>query len=210
MQSTPPQQNQGFINDNPPAPKSVSSNRAYQTDELDDARLAVLQDLGETVPQITLKDFMEHVAPRQPDFDLEGTLKTLRKGPKPTLSPQSGRWAAFEKEVPANQTDHEDAVFKPLVTIGKKVVKAIIANSPSKNESTAELTHNPTFTPFSERTNATKPDGYFLLRERSHPDGSAWADIALLCEYKKHSSDADIYDVSRSYFEKWRCAYRSP
>jgi hypothetical protein len=76
-----------------------------------------------------LENFMDFLAPPQPDFDIDATMKTLNSDP--AVITASGWWTAFDKE-PTSQSSREDAVFKPLPDIFKKVVDAIIMNSNSK------------------------------------------------------------------------------
>ena len=72
---------------------------------------------------------MDFLAPPEPDFNIDVTMKTLNSDP--AVITASGQWTAFDKE-PTSQSGQEDAVFKPLPDIFKKVVDVIITNSNSK------------------------------------------------------------------------------
>jgi hypothetical protein len=58
--------------------KKVHSSRSYQNGLLDDARLAVLEDLGSRIPEITLQVFIDFLAPPQPSFNIEATMEMLK------------------------------------------------------------------------------------------------------------------------------------
>ena len=153
---------------------------------------SVVDDLDFSVPQITFKDFLEFLAPPQPTFNLELTMKSLEKG---ILS--SGRWSAFEQG-PKYQQKTEDAVFLPIGDIFNEVVDAIIANSELTTTSMlVKFLHRPTLPPRSSASrNVTRPDGYLVLKERAQEKNISWADISLSCEYKRNDGEADLYDVS--------------
>jgi len=112
---------------------------------------------------------MDFLAPPQPDFDLNATMKLLKSGSSRILT-TSRRWTAFDKE-PKDQVGQEDAVFQPLPDIFKKVVDAIIANSKlKKDHCIIDFLQNPNMEPKSaDRHNATRPDGYLLVKDRVQP-----------------------------------------
>jgi hypothetical protein len=162
---------------------------------LEEAKLAVLEDLGPDIPQITVQAFMDFLAPPQPEFDLEATMETLKaRGILTAL----GRWKAFNTE-PKRQTGGEDAIFKPMEDIFNGVVDAIIANSNSKltaDNCSVDFLQNPYMAPEStHRHNATKPDGYILVKDRLKSKSVSWVDIVLSCEYKRKGGVDDFVDV---------------
>jgi hypothetical protein len=173
----------------------VHYNRNYQSDMIDEARRAVVEDLGGSIPQVPLKDFIAHLAPPQPDFDLEVTVAALKADPEGIL-PYSNRWKSFDTE-PKDQGDKEDTIYKPLTDIFNKIVDTIISNSKlTKDDSLIEFLQNPAMAPTSnERHNKTRPDGYFVLKDREKGDIS-WADVLLSCEYKRKNRLEDLDDVS--------------
>jgi hypothetical protein len=111
---------------------------------------------------------MDFLAPPQPDFNIEATMKMLKSNP--AVITASGWWTVFDKE-PTDQSGREDAVFKPLPDIFKKVVDAIIANLSSKlneHDCSIDFLQNPNMALMSaDRHNATRPDGYMALKSRS-------------------------------------------
>jgi hypothetical protein len=194
---SPPRQHVSLTHESSVHAKKVHSSRSYQNGLLEDARLAVLEDLGSRIPEISPQTFMDFLAPPQPDFDIEATMKTLKSDP--AVLTASGRWTAFDKE-PTDQYGREDAVFKPLPDIFKKVVDAIIANSNSKltkRDCSVDFLQNPNMAPMSaDRHNATRPDGYMVLKSRSQQGTISWANVVLSCEYKQNGGVEDLDDVS--------------
>jgi hypothetical protein len=171
---------------------------------LEDARLAVLQDLGSFVPMIPFHTFLDYLAPPQPEFDFKATMQSLKSGPQPSLTP-SNRWSKFAK-APKESQGSEDGVFSPITEIFAKVVVAIVANSGGKLEEenrTVDFLQNPSLAPTSaERRNESRPDGYLVLKNRNKEmskDGKKedilWVDIALSCEYKRKDGVDDLDDV---------------
>lgn len=111
-----------------------------------DLRLAVLEDLGENVPEISFEDFLDHLAPSQTKFDLDGTLKQLKAD---RVLSTTGQWTRFQNE-PKNRTGGENGVFSALIDIFDKTVDAVIATSdPRKDRSscTVDFVQNPTPAP---------------------------------------------------------------
>lgn len=173
---------------------------SYQNYRTDDARRAVLEDLGATIPQVSLQDFIAHLAPPQPHFDLEATIEALKADPEGLLPPDS-RWKGFDVD-PKDQNGTEDTIFQPLPEIFNKVVEKITANSALATDNClVEFLHNPTMAPTSvERHNMTRPDGYLVLKDRDKKLVS-WADVLLSCEYKpkdgpKYLDDVRIHEIT--------------
>lgn len=195
---SPPKQHTTLSHESPVHAKKVHSSRSYQNGLLDDARLAVLEDLGSRIPEITLQAFIDFLAPPQPAFNIEATMEMLKSDREGILA-ASGRWTAYEKE-PKDQTGKEDAIFKPMPDIFKKVVDAIIANSSfnlTSPDCSTDFLQNPTMAPMSaDRHNATRPDGYLLVKDRIQRETVSWADVVLSCEYKCKDGNEQLDDVS--------------
>jgi hypothetical protein len=193
---SPPRQQVLPTSESPVHAKKVHSSRSYQHGLLEDARLAVLEDLGTSIPEIPLKTFMDSLAPPLPTFDLYATMKKLELADIPILT-ASGRWTAFDKE-PKDQDGREDIVFKPIENIFKKVVDAIMATSHLTEEGCLiDFSQNPNMAPKSaDRHNATRPDGYLLIKDRLQPGTVSWADVVLSCEYKLKDGAEELDDVS--------------
>ena len=156
----------------------------------------MLEDLGATIPQVSLQDFIAHLAPPQPHFDLEATVRALDADPEGLLPPDS-RWKAFDVD-PKDQNGTEDTIFQPLPEIFNKVVEKITANSMlAADNCLVEFLHNPTMAPTSiERHNMTRPDGYLVLKDGGNGKLVSWADVLLSCEYKRKDGPEDLDDVS--------------
>ena len=167
--------------------------------------MAVLLDLGSYIPMITFMDFLEYLAPPQPNFDLGATMQSLKSGAKPALTP-SNRWSMFHN-VPKGSRK-EDKFFSPIPEIFSEleVVATIVANSLGELKEeyrTIDFLQNPSRAPTSaaERRNESRPDGYFVLKHRDKvmlPDETEdihWADIALSCEYKLEDGGNELDDV---------------
>ncbi|KAF9507779.1 hypothetical protein BS47DRAFT_1385014 [Hydnum rufescens UP504] len=124
-------------------------------------------------------------------------MNALKSTPGGILS-ASGRWETFSKE-PKDQSGGEEAVFKPITNIFDNIVTAIITTSELTTDNcSVEIVQNPSRAPTSaERYNATRPDGYLLLKDRSDRAGVSWADIALSCEYKRGDGTNDLDDDVR-------------
>ena len=202
---TPPPQPTHITPDSPPVVKNVHSNFFYQRDILADARLAVLQDLGGYIPMIPLQKFLDFLTPPCPHgFNLAATMQSLKSGSAPVLTSEN-RWSMF-LDTPKDIKASEDEIFKAMPEIFKKVMLAIIANSGGQLndlERTIDFLQNPTRSPSSAvRRNESRPDGYFVLRNRdkkTSKDGKGedilWSDIALSCEYKRGDGSDDLNDV---------------
>ena len=197
--------------DSPPQVKRVHTSSSYQYDYLEKARDAVLDDLGPTMPMVSFEEFLLYLAPPQPSFDLDFAmdfLKSRSDGSEPVLTPQN-QWTKF-LEVPKASKEKEAIVFDPLPEIFTKVAAAIMNYSGrgfAEQGPTIDFLQNPSQAPKStERYNESRPDGYFVLKDRikvmSEKDRSRehiqWADIALSCEYKQKDREDDLYDV-RTY-----------
>jgi hypothetical protein len=193
---SPPRQQVPLTYESPVHAKKVHSSRSYQYGLLEDARLVVLEDLGSKIPEINLKTFMDFLAPPLPAFDLDAAMKMLKSPDSQILTP-SGRWTAFDK-VPKDQDGREDVVFKPIVNIFKKVTDVISATSHlTQVDSLIHFAQNPNMTPKSaDRHNATRPDGYLLVKDRLQPGTVSWADVVLSCEYKLEDGAEELDDVS--------------
>jgi hypothetical protein len=193
---SPPRQQVTLSYESPVRAKHVHSNPSYQNDLLEDARLAVLADPGSCIPEIPFQTFMDHLAPPQPEFDIEATMKSLKSS---SILTALDRWAVFDKS-PKDQDCPEDIAFKPIPDIFKKVVDAIILNSQTKltkENCSIDFLQNPNRAPTSaERYNGSRPDGYMLVNDRVNPEVVSWSDVVLSCEYKRKDGDEELDDVS--------------
>ena|ERR1700734_3359086 len=87
-----------------------------------------------------------------------------------------------------------------MSNIFRKVVAAVIKNSPSNltdKSCSIDFLQNPTLAPKSaERHNASRLDGYMLVKGRLQAETLSWADVVLSCEYKRQEGDEDLDDVT--------------
>jgi hypothetical protein len=115
----------------------------------------------------SLQAFLDYLAPPQPDFDLNATMRSLKFGPEPALT-SSNRWTKFSN-VPKNPQGSEDIALSPMPEIFTKVVAAIVANSRGKvteENRAVDFLQNPSQVPISaERDDESRPDGYFVLKQ---------------------------------------------
>ena len=190
------------ISDSPVRVKSVHSSHSYQSDRLEEARLAVLQDLGSCIPELSYEIFLKHLAPQlHKIIDLRATMQSLKLGSEPILT-SSDQWSKFSK-APKDSQGSEDTIYSLIPEIFNKVVDVIVANSDGKLKSTVDFLQNPTRAPTSaERYNESRPDGYLVLKDRTTKrtkDGKnediLWADVALSCEYKRKDGVDELDDV---------------
>ena len=148
---------------------------------------------------IPFQTFLDYLAPPQPDFDLNATMRSLKLGPGPVFT-SSNRWSKFS-EPPMDPQGPEDGIFSPMPEIFTKVVVAIVANSGGKlkeDKRTVDFLQNPSRAPTSaERDDSSRPDGYLVLKDgiRGKKEDILWADIVLSCEYKSNDEDDDLDDV---------------
>lgn len=149
---------------------------------------------------IPFKAFLDYLAPPRPDFDLNSTMQSLKSGSDPAFT-SSNRWSKDPKDFQGS----EDSVFSSIPEIFTKVVAAIVENSRGKlseENRTVDFLQNPNQAPTSaERHNESRPDGYFVLKDRDklvskdEDEVINWADIALSCEYKLNDGHGDLDDV---------------
>jgi hypothetical protein len=177
--------------------KSVHSDFSCQSDNLDEARHAVLQDLGSSIPEISFEDFLDYLAPPLPAFDIKKTMALLESGPNPTIISKSKRWSGFPKN-PKDSGSVEIETFSPMLDIFSDIVAAIEKTAKKKADRTVDFLQLPHRAPvsLSERRNKTKPDGYLVLKNRNKGASDIfWVDIVLSCEYKLNDSKDDLSDV---------------
>ena len=93
ISQSPPRQQGSISHKSPVYAKKVHSSRSYQSGLLEDPRFAVLEDLGSSIPEVSLQDFMQFLVPPQPQFDVVATMNMLKSD---VILSTSGQWMAFE------------------------------------------------------------------------------------------------------------------
>lgn len=166
--------------------------------ETETARTAVLADLGPAIPEVELDAFFQHAWPALPgeieaDFaNIARAAKMCSNDTNDNSAYNNSRWTAFLTN-PAKSTKTENSVFEALVKIA--VVIAAAADRFS-DKRVSMFSNNPNNIPSSKwRDNASRPDGYFILKARNTTEPH-WMDIVATGEYKKANDVSDINDVS--------------
>jgi hypothetical protein len=196
ISQSPPRQQGSISHESPVYAKKVHSSRSYKSGLLKDTRFAVLKDLGSSIPEVSLQDFLKFLAPPQPQFNVVATINMLKSD---TIISASGRWTAFNNE-PKDQRVTENDVFNLISNIFEKVVDAIIKHSDTDLTEDCCLINflqNPNGTlKLEDRHNSSRPDGYLLVKDRLDKHAVSWADVVLSCEYKKQGGNEQLDDVS--------------
>jgi hypothetical protein len=175
----------------PPVVKRTSG-EAYRASSLEDAGTLVLNNLGDSVPEVPLSFFLQHVAPAS----LIDTVKVKEGLVEKKAFTKSGRWKGYSKD-PSKMSGGEAKIFESLQQAIQTVIdtcRSIYAGQTTP----LNYVNNPNTVPFSERSNTGRPDGYFVRPKTQH-DGSLrdhWDDIFGPAEYKKGFGKADVVDVS--------------
>ncbi|KAI0922904.1 hypothetical protein AcV5_009769 [Taiwanofungus camphoratus] len=183
----------------------MTSTASYVTGNLDQGRTALLIDIGESVPQISIESFLNNILPPLPEeVDVDEVIAKLKKQGHIT---RSNRWRAFTVD-PRHSRLTEDKAFDPLKEISNAIVKATAKLT--RADYVLELQNNPNVIPSSyTRSSKTRPDGCLILRRRG--DAIRWADIGLSCEYKKLTSKKEEYDnVSKVIWSMHHCMRDDP
>ncbi|KAI0942787.1 hypothetical protein AcV7_010360 [Taiwanofungus camphoratus] len=182
-----------------------TSTASYVTGNLNQGRTALLIDIGESVPQISIESFLNNILPPLPEeVDVDEVIAKLKKQGHIT---RSNRWRAFTVD-PRHSRLTEDKAFDPLKEISNAIVKATAKLT--RADYVLELQNNPNVIPSSyTRSSKTRPDGCLILRRRG--DAIRWADIGLSCEYKKLTSKKEEYDnVSKVIWSMHHCMRDDP
>jgi len=136
-----------------------SWSKSYQSGILDNGRMAVLEELGSYIPEVSVEDFIHDYLPTI-DVDIDEIFNKLLEDRHIT---KEGAWSSFTND-PAKFKTGETVVFKPF-----KGILDIIAEYISEDldlTPTLEFVDNPSRAPFAERGNRTRPDGYGRLRDK--------------------------------------------
>jgi hypothetical protein len=166
-----------------------TSGVGYRSGDFEEGRVA---DLGPTIPQVSFQSFLSILLPST--YDVPKTIRKLEQGGHIL----QGRWAVFPVD-PAQSASLEDATFAPLQGLFWSIIKCH-----SNLKSVVTFVHNPYLTPWFERSNQTRPDGYFILKDPSPPTAEAkgkatgrkvredevlvkWDNIVMSAEFEKDS-----------------------
>ncbi len=145
-----------------PSKHRVMSSSSYRTGSIEEQRSAIIEDLGGEVEEVTLDYFFDHILPSLPnDVEVAKVVDSLKN----TGHIVTGKWAAFERN-PSEDDRHEIVVFQPLVQVFDSIITAATPLLGGAKQ-TLELKLNPKNPPYSERNRQLKPDGIFLLINRT-------------------------------------------
>lgn len=160
------------------------------------ARLAVVDDLGHSLEQVELSYFEENVLLPLPEgLDVAMVVAKL----KCLKVICGGRWRAYSTN-PKDSDTSEDSTFSCLVIVTNAILSAAKETFPGA-EPRIEYRNRPKneiFTVY--ETIPSQPDGYFVLSdcpirsdERLH-----WFEVAVPAEYKLFDTDSECLDVGVS------------
>ncbi|KIP06495.1 hypothetical protein PHLGIDRAFT_118886 [Phlebiopsis gigantea 11061_1 CR5-6] len=141
-------------------------------------RSAVFACAGLTVPQVDISRFFTYLLPHSGPITA-GKFDAICED---VLASQydNGRWISFEEDPAQGKKEHLG--FGGLVKIAQAVESTV--RTKFSLEPTAVLDSAPDNVPGSKRrSDTTRPDGYFILRERQCTEPH-WIDIAFPAEYK--------------------------
>jgi hypothetical protein len=166
------------------------------------SRKAVMEDLHR-IPVTEIDDMLAAMFPQVDSALSQAVVEKLKL--RGDINAR-GRWKAFDVE-PSKQTGTEDNVYnKGLLDTFHQITSA--AGSLLTNiRVPMTLKVSGSKTPRSDRTNTSRPDGYFHLQSSTiplqdyralklGPDQTHWADIVCPMEFKKIDDKANRYDVS--------------
>jgi hypothetical protein len=202
MPHTPPSNSslQAVLNpDTIVVPKQTSSG-AYLRGGLQMRRDAVMDDLGSSVPEVSVEFFFKSAAPQVQAIDTAALkAKLVHSG-----HIANNRWDVFKKD-PTDANVHEDMAFNPF---GKVIEQIVEYSGLYPSDKQLDFVQNPHQAPHSERSNSTRPDSFLVRRLRNSQtprrSGSEeqdispnilWDDIAVSGEYKKKAGDKELDDV---------------
>jgi hypothetical protein len=165
------------------------------------SRKAVMEDLHR-IPVANIDDMLTAMFSGVDSAFSDVVVNTLKSN---GAINSKGRWRAFDVQ-PSEQTQDDDTVYNNGLC---NIFDSIIPTA----KSLGRVPHVPmtlkvagTKTPRSERSNKSKPDGYFHLLSSKvpsqdymnlelGPDHTHWADIVCPMEFKKADDEINRYDV---------------
>ncbi|KAJ7604110.1 hypothetical protein DFH06DRAFT_1310675 [Mycena polygramma] len=209
LQKTPPPKpsNKRKLPADTPRKPPLASNVDYLSDNLDKRRDAVLKEIGEFIPEVSAAAFfLDSLLPPISPGDIDKVETSLRRGGHLL---KSGGWKAFPK-APSGMTEREDAVFAPLDTIWKNVVKFASRENVLDQSPTLDFGQYPNNTPVSDGDDLARPDGWCALADQETIQmlkklGIAYSHYSnvVLWEFKKNSTERDKFDNIRKVV--WSC-----
>jgi hypothetical protein len=164
----------------------VKSQPGFTGGTLEDARTAMLGDLGLWIPQVPIEFMMDHILP-----PIHCNVNTVKRKLEGSGCIVGERWASFEKD-PTKSTSNENNTFKVLEGIFEDIIHHargdiggddqrsggeagegtsdgddgngnMPGDSKNRRATPSHAFHNnPDRSPYSERHSGSRPDGYFI------------------------------------------------
>ncbi|KAL5520234.1 hypothetical protein ACEPAG_9447 [Sanghuangporus baumii] len=153
-----------LVKDTPAIVRSIFS-PDYQDGDVESMRDSVIRDLGPTIPEVSLDQFVDNFLPRLQDgIDIAAVVSLLE---------QENIFSARDKVLedfrvsPSKQQAHEDKVFYPLAAICESICRLALASVPQlRGHRNFLLAVLPYYTPTSERNSSTRPDALLYCKDK--------------------------------------------
>lgn len=169
---------------------------------------AASADDFQRVSCISLDDFLETVIPQSYKTrfpSLDDITERLKNGSEPALD-HRGHWTKFP-DSPEKSDAGEVEHFK----LPEDVVSAISNAASLAVPSSLEYLNNGSRTPENlHRDNSSRPDGFFVLKERPLPSPASeakqtipvrWEDVAVVAEFKQRFTSSGVIEVGGFDFD---------
>ncbi|KJA23921.1 hypothetical protein HYPSUDRAFT_86460 [Hypholoma sublateritium FD-334 SS-4] len=184
--------------DDTPLKRDLSSSGVFIYGDLDEQKAAVIQALGNQIPEVDLEFMLSNILPIS-SVDQQGTLDALKA--QGHWSENSG-WQEFGGVPPKKTVGREPLVFARMRAINTQILANAKFSTGFIPLRTLELRDSPDSAPESDTDVATRPDACGLLetfipihtnswQKPDSPSSSRllhWFDIAYSLEYKKDDS----------------------
>ncbi|EKM53940.1 uncharacterized protein PHACADRAFT_209774, partial [Phanerochaete carnosa HHB-10118-sp] len=181
-------------------PRSQPSSYTPTNAPLSELRNALLQDLDEAVPLVSVEFFQDSLLPDLPlNVDVDAVINRLAR--RETYS--KGRWKywpqdpAVSDKTPEGVVTNEDVVFAHIATLSNDVKEACVITTHGLTDRDVKsvLKCNPSCIPHAssrQHRKNTRPDAYALLK--SYDSDIHWCDVAIPGEFKKKSGQPQKQD----------------
>lgn len=190
--------------DNTPLKRDLSSSGVFIYGNLDEQKAAVIQALGNQIPEVDLEFMLSNILPVS-SVDQHRTLDALIE--QGHWSENSG-WQEFGGVPPKKTVGREPLVFGRMRAINMQILANAKFSSGFIPLRSLELRDSPDSAPESDTEVATRPDACGLLEtfipihtsswQKESPNSTRllhWFDIAYSLEYKKDDSIEKSNDV---------------
>lgn len=161
------------------------------------------------ISQVPLEYFYDNLLPPlRPGLDVTSVIQRLKmntRGKKPEI--KGRRWRSFPCN-PSESSYSEARVFAAFAGIATAVAQAALSMSENKSDLLKQTTifyRNTNYAPpCTNRTNASRPDGYALLKKPLVPRRGIihWDNIAIPGETTKYSGYDNINNVCVSFHNR--------